>query len=60
MNETSQVTSCGANGSSVSVRAFVRSSTVDARVVADPRMQLAVADVERDHARGAALEQHVA
>src|SRR5581483_5513919 len=30
-----------------------------ARVVADLRMQLAVADVERDHARGATLEQHV-
>ena len=28
MNDTSQVTSCGANGSSSSVRAFVRSSTV--------------------------------
>src|SRR4051794_21114607 len=30
-----------------------------ARVVADLRMQLAIADVERDHARGSALQQHV-
>ena len=30
-----------------------------ARVVAEPRVQLAVADVERDHARGAALQQDV-
>ena len=59
MNETSQVTSSGANGSSVSERAFVRSSTVDPRVVPDPGMQLPVADVERDHPRGASLEQHV-
>src|SRR6476659_682735 len=29
------------------------------RVGADARMQLPVADVERDHARGAALQQHV-
>ena len=31
----------------------------DALVVAQPRVQLAVADVERDHPRGAALEQAV-
>jgi hypothetical protein len=58
MNETSQTTSCGANGSSVSVRAFVRSSTVT-RSSRAALVQLAVADVERDHARGAALQQHV-
>ena len=59
MNETSHVTSCGANGSSVSVRAFVRSSTVTRASLAEARMELAVADVERDHARRAALQQHV-
>ncbi len=59
MNDTSHVTSCGANGSSVSERALTRSSTVTRGVVADLRVQLAVADVERDHARRAALEQHV-
>ena len=31
----------------------------DARVVAELPVQLAVADVERDDARGAALQQHV-
>ena len=31
----------------------------DARVVAQLPVQLAVADVERDHACGAALQQHV-
>ena len=31
----------------------------DARVGAQPRMELPVADVDRDHARRAALEQHV-
>ena len=60
MNDTSQVTSCGANGSSVE-RARVRPlEHRHARVVADPRMELPVPDVERDHARGAALEQDVA
>ena len=59
MNETSQVTSEGAKGSSVSERAFTRSSTVTRGSSPDLRMQLAVADVERDHPRGAALQQHV-
>ncbi len=59
MNETSQTASCGANGSSVSVRAFVRSSTVTRGSRAEPRVELAVADVERDHARRAALEEDV-
>ena len=59
MNETSQVISAGANGSSVSVRALRALEHRHARVAAEPRVQLAVADVERDHARSAALEQHV-
>jgi len=52
MNETSQTTSCGAKGSSVTLRAFVRSDD-HARVFANPRVELAVTDVERDHTRRA-------
>ena len=59
MNETSQVTSCGANGSSVSVARVRPLEHGHARVVAEPLVQLPVADVERDHARGAALEEDV-
>ena len=40
-------------------RAFVRSSTVDPAVRPQPRVELAVADVERDHPRGAALQQAI-
>ena len=59
MNDTSHVTSCGWNGSSAIVRAFVRLEHDDARVVANPRMELPVADIQGDHARGPALEQDV-
>ena len=59
MNETSQVTSCGANGSSVERARVHALEHRHARVVADLRVQLPVADVERDHARGATLQQHV-
>ena len=59
MNETSQTTSSGANGSAVSVPGVRALQHGHARVVAQPRVQLAVADVDRDHARGAALEQAV-
>ena len=61
MNETSHVTSCGRDTAArVSDRAFDALEHGHARIVAELRVQLAVADVERDHARGAALEQHVA
>ena len=53
MNETSQTTISGGNGRLVTLRAFTRSSTVTAVVRAQPGMELAVADVERDHAGGA-------
>ena len=59
MNETSQVTSCGANGSSVSERALTRSSTTTRGSSRIFDVQLPVADVERDHARRAALQEHV-
>ena len=59
MNETSQVTSCGANGSSVEDARVRPLEHGDARVVAQPLVQLPVADVERDHAPRAALEQDV-
>ena len=61
MNETSTVTRLGANGRSPgsSSRALTRSMTLDARVVAKAPVELAVADVERDHPRGAALQQAV-
>ena len=51
MNETSQVTSCGANGSSVEVARVRPLEHGHARVVAEPLVQLPVADVERDHPR---------
>ena len=59
MNETSQATSSRRErqlGQLAGVHALEHGH---ARVVAQPRVQLAVADVERDHARGAALEQDV-
>ena len=59
MNETSQVTRSGANGSSVELAGVRALEHGHARVVAQPLVELAVADVERDHARGAALEQDV-
>ena len=59
MNETSQTTSCGANGSEVEP-ADVRPLEDDhARVVANLRVQLPVADVERDDPRGPALQEDV-
>ena len=43
----------------MSARAFVALEHDDAGVVPQPRVELPVADVERDHARRAALEQDV-
>ena len=60
MNETSHVTSCGANGSSVERTGVHALEHRHTRVVPNLRVQLAVADVERDHARGAPLQEHVA
>ena len=51
MNDTSQTTSCGANGSSVSARAFVRSNTTTRGSSRSFGCELPVADVDRDHAR---------
>ena len=59
MNDTSQTMSCGANGSSVSVARVHALEHDDARIVAQPRVELPVADVDGDHARRAALEQDV-
>ena len=59
MNETSATTSSGANGSSRSAARVRPLEHRDARVVAQARVQLAVADVERDHARRPALQEHV-
>ena len=59
MNETSQTTSSGANGGSrqrARVRAF---EDRHARIGPQPRMELAVPDVDRDDARCAGLEQAV-
>ena len=59
MNDTSQVTSCGANGR-LGQRARIDAlEHGHARVVPDLVVQLPVAHVERDHARRAALQQHV-
>ncbi len=59
MNETSHVTSCGAKGSAVERPGVYTLEHRHAGVVANLRVQLAVADVERDHSRGAALQEHV-
>ncbi len=64
MNDTSMVTMsngarAGGRSARVSVRAFMRSITIDARIAAKLPIELAVADVERDDARRAALQQHV-
>ena len=61
MNATSIVTRSGAYGTSsfdsaARVHAF---ADEDARIGAKPPIELAVADVERDDRRGAALQQHV-
>ena len=60
MNDTSHVTSCGRERE-LRERSRVRPlEHRHARIVANARVKLAVAHVERDHARGAALEQNVA
>ena len=59
MNETSHDEHRGANGELGQLARVRPLQHGDARVVAELRVQLAVADVERDHARGAALEQAV-
>ena len=59
MNETSQTTRSGANGSSVSDPRVRPLEDGDARVGAQARMELPVADVDRDDARRAGLEQAV-
>ena len=59
MNDTSQTTSCGANGRLGQFAGVGALEHGHARIVAEPRVQLAVADVEGHDARGAALEQDV-
>ena len=59
MKETSQTASAGANGSSVERPRVRPLEHRHARVGAEARVQLAVADVERDHARRAPLEEDV-
>ena len=59
MNDTSHVTSSGANGSSATAARVRPLEHVDARIVAERRVELAVADVERDHTPRARLEQAV-
>ena len=65
MNETSMVTRSktrGASGPSWSAVSVPRVDLLehdDARIGAQRPVELAVADVERDHARRAALQQHV-
>ena len=59
MNETSATTSSGRERK-LAQRPRVRPlEHRDPRVVAQARVQLAVADVERDHARRPALQEHV-
>ena len=64
MNETSMVTSSkrrqpSGRSSGVSVPRVDAFEDDDARVAAQPPVELAVADVERDDACGAALQQDV-
>ena len=59
MNETSQTISSGAVRQRVQMAGVHALEDRDAAVRAEPGMQLAVPDVERDHARGPALEQAV-
>ena len=59
MNDTSQVTSCRRERQLLERPGVRPLEHRHARVVAEPRVELPVADVERDHARGAALEQDV-
>ena len=61
MNDTSMVTRSTGCGTSVrvSARAFTPSTHRHARVGADRQSSCAVPDVERDDARGAALQQDV-
>ena len=59
MNETSQTSRSGRNGSSRERPRVRPLEHRDARVVPELRVQLAVADVDRDHARDAVLEQAV-
>ena len=59
MNETSHVTRSGAYGKLGQVARIDALEDRHARVVAETRMKLAVADVERDHMRRAVLEQAV-
>ena len=59
MNETSQTTSSGGNGSSSQLAGVHALEHGHARVGAELRVELAVADVERDDARRAPLEQAV-
>jgi hypothetical protein len=57
-NETSQTSSSG--GTAALAVAYVDAlEHGHARVVANPRMKLSVAHVERDHACSATLEQHI-
>ena len=61
MNETSQVTKVGANGRSSQSRwrTLIRSSTVTRGSSRSRGCELSVADVERRHARGTRLEEHI-
>ena len=59
MKETSQTSRSGRNGSSVERPGVRALEHRDARVVAELRVQLPVADVHRDHAGNAVLEQAV-
>ena len=59
MKETSQTSRSGRTAARVELARVRPLEHGDARVVAQPRVQLAVADVDGDHARGAALEQEV-
>ena len=61
MNETSTTIRSGANGQLARLeRAGVAAlEHRHARVLAEPPVELAVGDVERDHGRGPALEQAV-
>ena len=58
MKETSTAARLGTNGSSAGSRsrALRRSITVTRSSLRKPPVELAVGDVERDHARGAALQ----
>ena len=59
MNDTSHVTRSGANGNCESVARVHPFEHGHAVVVANAGVELAVADVERDHPGRAALEEHV-